>query len=60
MYKDKRMCVKAMLMPEKYELFSKICKELKISKVEQVTNLVNLFIDNHIKRNKKLRKKNML
>ena len=57
MYKDKKRCAKAMLKPDRYDLYVKICKELYISKVEQTTNLVNLFIDNHLKKHAKKHKK---
>jgi hypothetical protein len=53
MYKDKKRCAKAMLKPDRYDLYVKICKELNISKVEQTTNLVNCFIDNYPKHAKK-------
>ena len=52
-YKDKRRCIKAMLLESDFERFTDICKELNISKVEQVTNLVITFNNNHLKRNVK-------
>lgn len=56
MYKDKRICIKAMLLPEDFNKFAEICKEKNISKVEQLTTLVKAFNSNHNKKKKKILK----
>jgi hypothetical protein len=53
-YKVKRICVKAMLEQERFDLYEEICKETGItSKSAHVTKLVNEFINKYVEEHKK-------
>jgi hypothetical protein len=50
-YKTKKRNVKAVLDPDRYDLYVEICKKKKKSKVKITTGLVEKFIDKNMLKN---------